>query len=123
MSGKEDEYKTVSIPIELDEEIVKLIGTKGFRSKAEIVKEALRKLIKEYSDLPILEHFNLDERGVKILDREVNQVIDVFFSPKGIRCDYCEAWDCRHIQFALKVPAIKDIVRKKRRQGWDLPEI
>jgi len=47
---KEDNYVTVRIPKELSEEVDKLIGIKGFRSKAEIVKEALRDLLDHYKE-------------------------------------------------------------------------
>lgn len=122
MPDNDGDYKTIRIPVELENEISGLIGKKGFRSKAEIVKEALRRMLQEYSEIPVLEHFNLNEDGVRILDRSMNKIVDIFFKPNGIRCDYCEASDCRHIQFALTVPAIKDVVKRKRGEGWRLPE-
>lgn len=90
-----DEYTTIRIPKELSKELDGLIGTHGFRSKAEIVKESLRHLLLQYSKVPLLEHYNLDERGVKILDHRLNRIVEVFFKPVGIRCGYCDKTDCR----------------------------
>ena len=43
MSG----YYAIRIPKELKEELDKLLGRFGFRSRAEIVKEAIRRLLLE----------------------------------------------------------------------------
>ena len=52
MSG--EEYVTVRIPKELADEIDKLIGKYGFRTRAEIVKEAVRRLLAQYKDMVAL---------------------------------------------------------------------
>lgn len=121
-----DEYTTIRIPKELSKELDGLIGTRGFRSKAEIVKEALRHLLLQYARMPLFQHFNLDEideHGVKVLDYQLNRIVDVFVKPEGIRCAYCDANDCVHVQHLLTVPSIKDVIRKRRKDGWDLPEV
>lgn len=114
-------YGTVRIPVELDNEIIALIGTRGFRSKAEIVKEALRLFLDDHK--PRLEHFNLDETGVRILDRKLNLIVDVFFTPKGIQCELDKSSNCDHVKFALSVPNIQKVIRKKRKESWNLPEV
>ncbi len=45
---QEDEYATVRIPKNFAAEVDKLIGTHGFTSRAEIVKEAIRELLEKY---------------------------------------------------------------------------
>lgn len=45
----EEEYTTVRIPKELSDEIDNLIGKYGFRSRSEVVKEAIRRLLEHYS--------------------------------------------------------------------------
>ena len=121
--NKPDEYTTVRIPNDLAIEIDKLIGTKGFKTRAEVTKEALRRFLLDYPRHPTLEHFNLDEDGVRILDRELGLIIDVAFKPKGIWCDYCQTNDCRHTKFALSVPAIQKVIRKRIKDGWNLPDV
>lgn len=106
MSDEEDNYTTVRIPKELAQEVEALIGKKGFRSKAEIVKEALRNLLDHYKEinarpLPRFERINLDENGVKILDREKHMVAEVHFKAKGIHCTLDGSDSCEHITFAL----------------------
>lgn len=49
--GRKDDYTTIRIPTELANELDKLIGKRGFRTKAEIVKEAIRTLLKYYRDV------------------------------------------------------------------------
>jgi len=105
-------HVTIKIPKELIEKIDRLVGKEGFRSRGEIAKVALRNLLDSYKELitPALEHFNLDEDGVKIHDRTIHEYVNVAFKPNGIWCDYCETNDCRHIQFALSVPAIQKVI-------------
>ena len=117
------DYVTLKIPKELADEIDSLIGKKGFRSRAELTKEALRRFLLDYPKHPTLEHFNLNEDGVRILDRVLHLIVDIAFKPKGIWCDYCQTNNCRHIDFALTVPDIQAVIRKKRGEGWKLPDV
>jgi len=43
-----NEYVTIKLPKDLISEMDKLLGKYGFTSRAEIAKEAIRKLLKEY---------------------------------------------------------------------------
>lgn len=131
-----DEYTTVRLPKELMGEIDQIIkhGTMGYKSRAELVKEAIRDKLKTIPQTPeppqpMLEHFNLSEHGVRILDRTLangisrGRIIDVYFKPEGVWCEHCQTSSCRHIQFALTVPTIQEVIIKKRREGWKLPQI
>jgi metal-responsive CopG/Arc/MetJ family transcriptional regulator len=44
----ENDYVTVKIPRDLATEVDDLVGTHGFRSRGEVVKEALRKFLQQY---------------------------------------------------------------------------
>lgn len=77
MKKGEDEYTTVRLPKELMEIIDNIIksGVGSYKSRAEFIKEALRRRFEELKVLtptpepPKLEHFNISEHGVRILDR------------------------------------------------------
>jgi metal-responsive CopG/Arc/MetJ family transcriptional regulator len=43
-----NEYTTLRLPKELVNEIDKIVGKHGFTSRAEVAKEAIRALLKEY---------------------------------------------------------------------------
>lgn len=132
-------YRHVSLSRELVdkiEEYIKNHPERGYKSLADFVTEAIRKRCEELkiliplpSDQPVLEHFNLNEEGVRILDRSLangvceGRIIDVYFKPDGVWCDYCQSRKCRHIKFALTVPAIQKIIVKKEQEGWKLPPI
>jgi len=74
-------------------------------------------------ELPPLEHFNIDEQGVRILDRTLasktsrGRIIDVYFKPDNVWCDYCQSSNCQHVKFALDLPAVQEILNKK---GWTI---
>jgi Arc/MetJ-type ribon-helix-helix transcriptional regulator len=123
-------YTTIRIPKELLDEVDQIIRLRkrGYRNKSEFIIEALRKRVDELtliptSNLPVLEHFNIDEQGVRILDRTLSsktsqgRIIDVYFKPGNVWCDYCQSNNCRHAEFALSLPAVQDILSKK---GWNI---
>jgi hypothetical protein len=74
---------------------------------------------------PPLEHFNISEQGVRVLDRTVGngtargRIIDVYFKPEKVLCEYCDSNSCRHVQFALSIPAVQKILDRK---GWIVKE-
>ena len=69
-----------------------------------------------------MEHFNFGEDGVRILDPSLatpnspkGRIIDVYFKQKKIFCEYDESSDCRHVKYALGLPVVQEILKKK---GW-----
>ena len=68
-------------------------------------------------------HLNLNDEGVLIWDPELHRAVQINFNPKGIICADCEEDDCKHIQFALSKHDIQQTIRKKRQEGWRLPEV
>ena len=86
----EESHVTIKIPKDLVDEMDRLKGQHGFRSRGEIAKEAIRKLIFNYKGRyaePTLEHYNLNEYGGRVLDRSLNRIVDIFFRPEGIWCE------------------------------------
>jgi len=74
-------------------------------------------------ELPRFEQVNSDENGVKIHDRELRKIVDVYIKPEGIKCLYDESDDCEHVKFALSIPRVIGIIRKHRKEGWKLPDV
>jgi len=124
-----DEYTTVRLPKELMEEIDNILkrGVMGYKSRAEFIKEAIREKLKTIpreilEQLP-LEHFNLSENGIRILDRSLanehsrGRIIDVYFKPDKVLCEYCESTRCQHVKFALDLPEVQKILHTK---GWKI---
>ena len=68
---------------------------------------------------PFLEHFNLNEEGVLVLDYTLHtdRIVQIFFKPEGPWCEHCESMKCRHVEFALDIPKVQDILQKK---GWKM---
>jgi Arc/MetJ-type ribon-helix-helix transcriptional regulator len=122
------DHITIKLPKELVAEMDKLIGALGFRSRGEIAKEAIRQLLSHYKEtlnlpklppLPRLEHFNISENGVRILDRSLGngvskgRIIDVYFKPDRVTCEYCQSTNCEHVEFALSIPKVRQILLQK----------
>lgn len=103
----------------------------GCKSLADFVTDAVRKKCEKLGIFPPevvgppLEHFNISEHGVRVLDRTVGngtskgRIIDVYFKPEKVLCEYCDSNNCRHVQFALSIPAVQKILDRK---GWKVKE-
>jgi hypothetical protein len=129
--GKKTGLKT-QIRLKLDDEprlmemFEKIKGKIGIQSNVDLV----RMLINEKFDalglkvsLPRFEKINNDEDGVKILDRHLADDVQVYIKPTGIICGYDKSEDCDHIQYALSFPEVRQLIKKRRKQGWKLPNV
>lgn len=74
--------------------------------------------------LALLEHFNLDEKGVRIRDPSLatennphGRIIDVYFKEKKAWCEYDDSQNCKHVDYALSLPVVQEILKKK---GWKI---
>ncbi len=119
------DYVTVNIPIEWKPYIEKLLENQEIKKRLEMMRftetpSGLGKLIIfdyliEHTDFRF-ESFNFDENGVKIQDRKLNIIAQIYFKPDKVFCEYDETHDCEHVKFALSIPKVQQILRKK---GWD----
>jgi hypothetical protein len=127
-------YRGITLQRELVdkiEEYVKAHPEMGYTSLADFVADAVRekcaelKILVPEPQLPPIEHFNIDEDGVRILDRTLTdgtsrgRIIDVYFKPDEVYCEYCQATNCQHVKFALTIPEVQEILTKK---GWKIKE-
>jgi len=111
---------------ELGERFLQIKQHLGLKNDTEVLRTLINWFWREhFQELePQLEHFNISEEGVRILDRTLRngssrgRIIDVYFRPDGAFCEYCSAADCRHVKFALGIPEVRQIIRSK---GWKLP--
>jgi len=91
----------------------------GVKNDTEVVRVLLSQYWRDHQEElePALQHFNLNEEGVLILDStfEPSRIIQVSFKPDGTAdCELCESQHCRHIQFAFSIPEVTEILSKRR---------
>lgn len=125
-TSKPRPYTTVSIPKGLAERVDNLIkSSREYQNKGDFILEAVRKRLDELGvpepqpPRPVLEHFNLNEYGVVVLDRSLDppkgQLVQVDFKENKVFCEYDESNHCRHIDFAMDLPEVQEILKRK---GW-----
>lgn len=75
-------------------------------------------------DKPKFKHFNAGENGVKILDLSLASktspdgiIADIYFKDGKAFCEWDRSFDCKHVEFALSLPIVKRIFRKR---GWQI---
>ena len=123
-------YRGISLQrdlVDMIENYIKVHSEMGYKSLADFATDAIREKCEKLGVFnpqmigPPLEHFNISERGVRVLDRTLGngtargRIIDVYFTPETVLCEYCDSSSCRHVHFALSIPAVQKIVQEK---GW-----
>ena len=125
-------YRGVTLQRELVnkiEEYIKAHPEMGYKSLADFVTDAVRekcielKILTPVPEQPQLEHFNISEQGVRILDRTLangysrGRIVDVYYKPDKVYCEYCQSENCKHVEFALNIPKVREILTEK---GWPI---
>lgn len=127
----EPEYKKISVKEEFAQTIEDFIRAHpelGYRSIAQFLEDSSRRRLEqlraEIKPLPRLEKVNSDENGIKIFDRQLHEVIQVYIKPTGVRCGYHQSNSCEHVHFAFEQSEVRELIAKKSREGWkiELPE-
>lgn len=126
MPKNEQDFRGVSLKRELVDEVEEYVQkSTRYKSIADFIHEAIRLKMQdlEKCSLPRFEHFNRGPDGVRITDREQHRIADIYFKPEGMFCDLDKSNSCVHIDFALTVSDIQEIIRKHRKEGWKLPDV
>jgi len=125
----ERHYKNISVKTELAETIEKFVRENpnyGYRSIAQFMEDAARKRLEELRALgvpPRFGSFNKGPDGVRITDNRLGKIADIYFKPKGVWCDLDKARTCEHIEYALTLPDVQEFIRRRRKEGWKLPDV
>ena len=124
-----DRHRGVSLQRQLVDRIEEYIQNhpeRGYKSIADFVTDAVRKRCEELKilvptppELPELEHFNVYEDHVTVIDHKNRKIANVYFRNNNVFCDVCETKNCRHIEYVLKLPKVVGILSQK---GWVIDE-
>ena len=107
------------------EEYMKAHPESGYKSLADFVTDAVREKCEELKILvpkpepPPLEHFNINQDHVTVIDHRVRMLADVYFRNNHVFCELCKAENCEHVKYALNIPKVQQLLRKK---GWIIEE-
>jgi hypothetical protein len=122
-------YRHVSLTRELVdriEEYIKNHPERGYKSLADFVTEAIREkcielkiLVPAPPEPPPLEHFNINEDHVTVIDRRRRMFADVYFRNNHVYCELCEEENCEHVKYALNLSKVQKALREK---GWVIEE-
>ena len=93
----------------------------GLENDTEVVRSLINSFWRDHEKelLPKLEYFNIDENGVKMFDRELGIISQIYFRPEVPFCEYCKTSNCKHTQEALSWSVVQENLRKK---GWKYRE-
>jgi hypothetical protein len=124
-----DRYRGVSLQRELVDKIEEYIKTHpetGYKSLADFVTDAVREkcielkiLVPSPPEPPALEHFNVNQDHVTVIDRRRRMFADVYFRNNVVYCELCGEEDCEHVKYALSLSKVKKALERK---GWVIGE-
>jgi len=125
----EGKYRGVSLSkeqIEMVEKYIEETPEANYTSIADFVSDAIRERFEDLGVYPgKIKFMDIDpnEKGSFLYDYEIRKSVQVYVSPLGIECGECHISDCRHVFFALKERRMQELLRKKRKEGWKLPDV
>lgn len=117
-----ENYRGISLQRELVdkiEEYIKNHPEAGYRSLADFVTEALRKRCEELKILgprpeqPALEHFNVNQDHVTVIDHKRRMFADVYFRNDHVYCELCGEEGCEHVRYALSLSKVQKALERK----------
>ena len=104
--SEDQKYVSVSIHSDLMRRVDELIedGSHGYDSRAEVIKDALRRLFGELEKAeempPRIEHVNVFEDHAVLKDNVLKRTVFVYRRDGTLSCDLCESPDCIHTRYA-----------------------
>jgi hypothetical protein len=119
MPQRTSKWKSVSLPAEVIDEIKAILKKNpelGYNSVAEFVMDSIRK---NPNYLERMEHYNVYGDHVTIYDSYKKNLADIYFHDNGPYCDLCETKNCEHIDFALTLPKVINLLTDR---GWVIKE-
>jgi hypothetical protein len=121
-------YRGITLQRELVDKIEEYIKTHretGYKSLADFVTDAVRekceklKILVPKPEPPPLEHFNVNQDHVTVMDHRQRMFADVYFKGNKVFCELCKAENCEHVKYALNIPKVQQLLHKK---GWVIEE-
>ena len=103
--SEDQKYVSVSIHSDLMRRVDDLIetGTHGYDSRAEVIKDALRRLFQELEKAeempPRIEHVNVFEDHAVLRDNMLKRTVFVYSRNGALSCDLCESANCIHTRY------------------------
>jgi GMP synthase PP-ATPase subunit len=83
-------------------------GRRGYDTRAEVVKDALRRFLEQLESEQRMEHVNVYEEHVTVRDNVLNRTIIVYLRDGTMTCDLCESNDCLHTRYVQTLPQVKE---------------
>jgi phosphatidylserine/phosphatidylglycerophosphate/cardiolipin synthase-like enzyme len=94
----------------INTELIRILITEEFEKRGGKLEEPLVQI-------------NSDENGVLIHDKKLRKAVHVTFNRKGVNCDHHLTDECEHVAFALSIPKVQETIRKRKKEGWKLPDV
>jgi hypothetical protein len=125
----EGKYRGISLSKETIAAIEKFIDENpeaGYTSIADFISDAIRERFEQLGVYPgriSLIDVDPNELGALLYDKDLRRTVQVYMHHEGIQCGECNTGNCKHVKFALKVPEVQELIQKKKKEGWKLPDL
>lgn len=114
--GQKDrpEWDKVNVPSAMIELIERYLETdlakqRGLKNRSDVATEGVKLVLERdgmYGRRSRLEHLNMYNDHVKVIDNEMDRIASVYFKENGVFCDLCEDSVCIHTDFSYSIPEV-----------------
>ena len=113
---KDKKYVSISLHADLVRKVDEVIDTggKGYDTRAEVVKDAIRRFLEQLEAEQRMEHLNVYEDHVIVRDNVLNRTVFVYLRNGVMTCDLCESNDCLHTRYVQTLPQVKEKMENQR---------
>ena len=93
-----------------------LAKQRGLKNRSDVASEGVKLVLERdgmYARRSRLEHLNMYEDHVKVVDNEIDRIASVYFKGDGVFCDFCETDSCIHTDFAYSIPKVVNALESR----------
>ena len=121
MQKDRPKWDKVNLPramVELVEKYLEMdiASQRGLKNRSDVAIEGVKLVLERdgvYGRRSRLEHLNMYDDHVKVIDNESSRIASVYFKETDVFCDLCETNICLHTDFAYSIPKVLEALKRR----------
>ncbi len=108
--AEDQKYVSISLHADLMMKVDEVIdkGGRGYDTRAEVVKDAVRRFLEQLEAEQRMDHLKVYENHIIVRDNVINKTIFVYLRNSTMTWDLYESNDCLHTRYVQTLPQVKE---------------
>lgn len=108
--AEDQKYVSISLHADLMMKVDEVIdkGGRGYDTRAEVVKDAVRRFLEQLEAEQRMDHLNVYENYIIVRDNVINKTIFVYLRNSTMTWDLYESNDCLRTRYVQTLPQVKE---------------